>query len=116
MSEQTYVIKFESTSTAAANRYADELREAILDASSDVQVTLKKDDPSTMDFGGTLVILLGTPAVIAIAKGIGNWLKRRNTACITIEAPDGRVIARNISSKNAARLAEMFISEGTNGG
>jgi Effector Associated Constant Component 1 len=108
MSEHTYVIKFEGTSLADANRYADDLRDALLDVSPEIRVAVKRDDPSTMDFGGTLVVVLGTSAVIAIAKGIQSWLQRRDTATITIETPNGKAIAQNISGRNAVRLAELL--------
>jgi hypothetical protein len=83
MDEQTYIITFDTASAADANRYAEELRQALLDASPDVQVHRRRDDPRTQDFGTTLVLLLGTPATAAIVTAIGNWLALRNRASIT---------------------------------
>lgn len=115
MQELKYVIKFEGESLASANLYADELRDAVLEAASnkdvDINAQVQREDPSTMDFGGTLVLVLGTPAAIAVAKGISDWLKRRNTASITIETEDGKLVAKNISSKDATSLAEKFYVE-----
>jgi hypothetical protein len=68
MDELTYTIEFEGVALADANRYADDLRDILLDASPDVRVMVKRDDPSSMDFGGTLILMLGTSAVVAIAK------------------------------------------------
>ena len=65
MDEQTYIITFDTVSAAEANHYAEELRQALLDASPDVEVHRRRDDPHTQDFGSTLVLLLGTPAVTA---------------------------------------------------
>ncbi len=110
MDQQTYIIKFEDISAAEANRYASELRDKLLDATPDIQVDQRRDDSRTQDFGATLVLILGTPAVIAIAKAIGNWLQLRNSASLTIEK-DGQVIAKNIKSKDAARLAELFLTK-----
>ncbi len=101
MKDLTYIIKFEDTSHAGANIYAQDLRDFLHDASKDIKITIKRDDPSTMDFGGTLVLVLGTPAIIAIANGLAAWLRRFNTASITIETDEGKVIANNITSKNA---------------
>src|SRR5690348_475454 len=38
LEQQTYLITFDNVSSAEANRYAEELREFLLDASSDVEV------------------------------------------------------------------------------
>jgi hypothetical protein len=112
MNRTNYVIKFEGQSLAGANRYADELRDSLLDAAADklvdIDAHVQREDATTMDFGGTLILTLGTPAVAVIAKGIRDWLKRRNTASITIETADGKLIATNISAKDAANLADKF--------
>ncbi len=68
MNEQTYFITFENVSAAEANRYAEELRQALLDASPEVVVHRHRDDPRAQDFGATLVLLLGTPAAGAMVK------------------------------------------------
>jgi hypothetical protein len=56
---QTYFITFDNASAAEANRYAEELRHIILEASPDVTVQRQRDDPHSQDFGATLVLLLG---------------------------------------------------------
>lgn len=116
MESTKYMVKFESSDLAEANKYADELREFILEQAANqnvnVEVNFARDDPETMDFGGTLILLLGTPALIAVAKGIGDWLRKRNTASITIETSDGRLVAKNISAKDAAALATKFKMSG----
>jgi len=112
MSESKYIIKFEGGDLAQANSYAAELRDALLEAAADKQadidVSVSKGDATTMDFGATLIIILGTPAVVAVAKGVADWLKKRNTASITIETSDGKLVAKNISARDAAILAEKF--------
>ena len=59
-----------------------------------------------MDTGTLLAILLGTPAVIALAKGIADFL-RKERASIRIEA-DGKVIATGLRSEDAAKIAESI--------
>jgi hypothetical protein len=71
----------------------------------------KRDDPSTQDFGSTLVLVLGTPAVVAAATAIGNWLQLRAKASLTIETPDKKIVAQNVTRKDAARLAELFLTQ-----
>jgi hypothetical protein len=90
-------IQFEGMSRAEANQAARSLADALGDAHADVEVTVAKDRQDTQDFGTTLVLALGTPAALAIAKGIADWLRRRpaNTGDVVIlEMGGGRVVAR----------------------
>lgn len=109
MDEQTYILTFEGVSAAEANRYAEELRHALLDASSDIEVQRRRDDPHTQDFGTTLVLLLGTPASAGVVTAIGNWLARRNRASLTIKTADEQIVVQNITSTRAAELAHLFL-------
>jgi hypothetical protein len=108
---QTYIITFDNVSAADANRYAEELRQTLLNASPDVEVHRRRDDPHTQDFGATLVLLLGTPAAAAIATAIGNWLAVRNRASITIKRTDEQIVVQNITSKKAAELAQLLLNK-----
>jgi hypothetical protein len=108
--QSKYIIKFETVSKAEANRYASELRDMLLDATPDLRVDQRRDDTRTQDFGATLVVVLGTPSVLAAIKAIDNWLKLRNSASLTIEK-DGQIIAQNLTSKDAAKLAELFLTK-----
>src|SRR5260370_22026576 len=102
--EQTYIITFDNVSAADANRYAEELRQALLDASPDVEVHRRRDDPHTQDFGATLVLLLGTLAASAIATAIGNWLALHNRASLTIKRSDYNIVVQDITPTKAAGL------------
>ena len=111
MDEQTYIITFDTDSAADASLYAEELRQALLDASPNVQVHRRRDDPHTQDFGATLVLLLGTPAAGAIVTAIGNWLARRNRASLTIKRADEQIVVQNITSKKAGELAQLLLNK-----
>lgn len=108
MDQQTYILRFDDVSTADANRYADELRELLLDASPEVSVERKREHPSTQDFGTTLVLILGTPAVVAIARVIGNWLAlRRGT--ISIQTENGEIT--KITGTNMTNEVQLKVLE-----
>jgi hypothetical protein len=111
MSEDVTSHSSDTVSAADANRYAEELRQALLDASPDVQVHRKRDDPRTQDFGATLVLLVGTPAAAAIVTAIGNWLTLRNRASITVKRADEQIVVQNITSKKAGELAQLLLSK-----
>lgn len=111
MDQQTYIIKFDGVSVADANRYANELRNMILDAASGVIIQQRSDDPHMQDFGTVLVLILGGSSVTAIAKAIGDWLKLGRGASLTIEDSQKKVIAKNITGKDALKLAELFLKK-----
>jgi hypothetical protein len=102
-----FIISFPGSSTAEANRLASGLATALRETERDVKVEQKRDRADTQDGGATLAILLGTASVTAIAKGVEAWLARHSGAKIQI-SQDGSVIASNLDSRDAARIAEAF--------
>ena len=111
MDQQTYLITFDDVSAAQASRYAEELREFLLDASPEIKVQRKRDNTHTLDFGSTLVLVLGTPAAAAAVTAIGNWLALRNQASLTIKRANEEIVVQNITSKKAAELAQMLVNK-----
>lgn len=106
---KTYKIHFEEVNAAQANQYAAQLREAILESSPEVDAKIVKDSSITQDFGATIVLILGAPAVVIVAKGIADYL-RRSRGTITIKTDDETVIATGLTGQDAARIAEAFAS------
>lgn len=107
MTQSPFVISFPGVSTAEANRLASGLAAAIRDTDREVQVEQQRDRPDTQDFGATLAIILGTASVTAVARGVEAWLARHSGAKIQINK-DGTVIASNLDSRDAARIADAF--------
>jgi hypothetical protein len=103
---EKFVIRFEEISLAEAGIKASRLREDLLDIGLEIDVQLEKADPSTQDFGTVLVLVLGAPAIVAVATGIGKYISREH-ATISIEA-DGKIIARGLRGQDAARIAEVM--------
>ncbi len=108
MDQQTYTITFDNVSEADADRYAAELRNFLLDATPDIDVERRREDPYTQDFGATLILILGAPAIVAAVNRIGDWLALRNKAGITIKNCKGEVIATNLTGKEVIKLAELL--------
>jgi hypothetical protein len=111
LDEQTYIISFDNVSLDEANRYASELQDVLLDADDDVTVDRRQDNPDAQDFGATLVLIFGTQAALAIAKGIANWLQRRHEVGLTITTSRGKLVATNLTSTSALQLADRFLEE-----
>lgn len=105
MDQQTYIVTFEGVSPSDAQHYAEELRDALLDATPDITVQRRRENPLNQDLGATLVLILGAPAVVAVVKAVGDWLIRRNSASLTVRTPDGELLLQGMSSKNVAELA-----------
>jgi hypothetical protein len=99
-----FEIRFEGLTADEAGLKAKKLRQELLAVSPEVSVAVVKDDHTNQDFGSTLVLTLGTPAVIAVAHGIAAYLKR-DRARIGI-TKDGVVFAENISGEDAAKIAQ----------
>ena len=73
-----------------------------------------RDDQQTQDFGATLVLVFGTPAAVAVAHAIGNWLVR-SRGTITIVRGDTKIITSNLSGaaqlQMVDKLKEFFAKE-----
>jgi len=99
-------IKFD-TLPADANRFAQDLEQQLRELVPSAKVSLKKERSDSQDFGATLILLFGTPVAVALAKAVTTFLQRNLGASITI-TKDGAVIAKNLDSKDAAKVAEAF--------
>lgn len=108
MEKQTFLIELEDISSAEANRSASELRDILLDASRDIKAELKRSDENTQDFGSTIVLVLGAPAVIVAAKALGDYLKLRRSAKIRIKSSTGEVIGSGLTSHDAKAIVQML--------
>ncbi len=110
MDQQTYFISFEGVSPAVAHRYSEELKNALLKAAPDIEIQRGREDPRAQDFGATLVLVLGTPAVVAAVNAIGDWLQRRQQGSLTFRTPQGEVIATNVTNKDILKIIELMRS------
>jgi Effector Associated Constant Component 1 len=105
--ESPFIIEFPGVSIADANRYAADLAASLRQVDERLTVRPQRDRPDTQDGGATLAIILGTASVTALAKGLSAWLARHTGAKIQINV-DGSVIASNLDSRDAARIAKAF--------
>jgi hypothetical protein len=114
MSQYTFLVTFDNAPPADAARYANELREFILDAAPDVTVQRQRSDSYAQDFGTTLVLVLGTPAVVAVVTAISNWIKMRHSASLTLETPEGKFTLTStdeIVERLGERLTNLLLAK-----
>jgi hypothetical protein len=88
-----------------AGKAAESLRQTLLDIDPTIEAERVRTDPTAMDFGASLAVVLAAPAIGELAKGIANWLGRIHTSKLTIVDSDGSTIVENISARDAADLA-----------
>jgi hypothetical protein len=58
-----------------------------------------KNNPLTQDFGASLLLILGTPAAITVAKAVYNFISKYGDHLI-IKTEGGTVIARGSAASN----------------
>ena len=107
--QRSLEIRFEGLPVAEAGKKAEMLRKELAGITPDATVRITKDDQTNMDFGATIVLALGTPAIFAIAKGIASYLSRER-GTITISSK-GDVLCTGISGDDQAKIAEAFAKQ-----
>lgn len=91
-----------SRATGDLQRWLDSLDEPSL------AVQRSKEDEGAQDFGSTLLLVLGTPAVLAIANGIVDWLKGRYAdTSIEIHGPGGSVVLRGAAASHPGQVETL---------
>ena len=109
MEEQTFLIDFAGVSERDANLYAEELRNALLDSAEEIDVDTRRPNQLSHVFGSSLVLVLGTPAVVIVAKAIANWLKLHKSASIDIRTSEGSIRATGLTSHEATEIIETAL-------
>src|SRR6185437_10650019 len=102
------VVRFDNTSVAQANKYAEDLRQDLLDADASIDVERRREDPASLDFGATLLLLLGAPAIVVAAKGLKKWLARNNAVSLSLVTEQGVLVASNLESKDVPAIVEAL--------
>ncbi|HJX64928.1 MAG TPA: hypothetical protein VJ860_13380 [Polyangia bacterium] len=104
-----FIITFPGASMAEANQYAGDLASALREVDRSLTAEQQRDRQDTQDLGVVVSILLGSASAVAVAQGISAWLVRHSGAKIQIDAA-GSVIATNLDSQDAAKIAAAFAS------
>jgi hypothetical protein len=112
MGDRELAIEFAGSLPAEAGKFAQNLKQELREVAPSAEISLGKARPDSQDFGTTLVLLFGTPVAIALAKAVTVFLQRNLGASITI-TKGGTIIAKNLDSKDAARIAEAFAGKST---
>ncbi|MGW0503078.1 hypothetical protein [Micromonospora sp. NPDC003241] len=110
-------IELVGVADAEAGRLAAELRDYLLDEDPDLVVDQVRSDPRTQDVGALLVFILATPAAVAVARGVQQWLARRATSEVVFRSKTNQLKVTNLPARRAEVLALQLVAliEGTPG-
>src|SRR6476469_5233411 len=98
MPDDEVVLRFDGMSKGDANVLAAELNDFLQERTA-VKTRVIREDPQAQDFGATLVLILGTASVQAIAKAIGTWIQKHREAEGTLQVGDISVKLKNVDTK-----------------
>ena len=110
MSSSEISLAIEGVSAAEAARQAQALRQELQRTVKDVQVEQRRDKPNAQDFGATLVLILGAPAVVELARAIHAYMKRAGTSIVIRK--DGKTVRLSgLESKDVAAALQAAMEE-----
>jgi hypothetical protein len=103
------IVRFPEVSFAEANVSASSLRDHLMMVDPDVEITQRRDSQDTMDLGTTLALVFGAPAVVVLAKGVADWLRRYRGAKVTILRADGSIVLENVTADVSRTAVEAAL-------
>ncbi|MCW5704594.1 MAG: hypothetical protein KIT82_18670 [Bradyrhizobium sp.] len=87
-------ISFVGATPADASRLADDLAAYVRMHIDGAEVRVIGGSSDAMDFGATVALVLGTPAVIILARGIADWVRRQGDPDLLIKTAKGSVTVK----------------------
>ncbi len=97
------MLRLPQASEAEGGRAMQDLARVLEQAAPDVRSRVARVDADSQDLGTTLVLLAGTPAALALAKGIAGWLIKAGRPAIEITCGKTRVVIEKGLSEEATR-------------
>jgi hypothetical protein len=108
VSTTLYISIVEGTA-GEANQLANRLLRWLESSEVDVEVSRIKTDNTSMDGGITVAAILAAPAVVELAKALGQFLLRYQNSKITIKTADGEIVGENLTQATIqSALAAKF--------
>lgn len=89
MSNVDLELSFPGAGTAEAGQLAADLQDYLQMNFPDTAPALRREDGNAMDIGTSIALILGTPAVVALARGLADWLKRRDGPVLVLRDKNG---------------------------
>jgi hypothetical protein len=90
VSQISFTIEVVGSTSGAIDRYAGELQSILQRSAPDTNVQRHRQDPSTMDAGSIIAVIVNAPAAIVVAKALGDYITKRNVVLKIKEAEGTR--------------------------
>lgn len=105
MPRQELRVRIDAGTAASSGGHAQALQEQLSRDLRDIQVTTTRTQDEATDFGTTLVLVLGTPVAIELARALHAYMTRTGIDVI-IEEPDRTVRLKGLKSEDMAAAIE----------
>jgi len=116
MQEKTIILELETTKPQDVAYLANNLVHNLLISCPNIKVKQARLESSAQDFGSSLIIALSAPAIVALAKGLANWLSIQSSEEITIKVKNNdhemEIIAKNIGSRHSVEDILKILEKG----
>lgn len=99
-------IRFKGVSLAEANRLAGSLEQLLREQAPEAQPTRIRDDPSTMDFGVVVELVLSAATHAAVTVALEVWRQRHSFPSIEMETSRGSSVIAGPSGSVRDTLEE----------
>lgn len=97
---------------AAAGQLADDLAERLRELDGNGTVTIERSSPDAMELGSIVVLVLGTASAASVARGIGDWIRKRGEPALRIKrGKDEIVIQSGLSANQKFELAKLVLEK-----
>lgn len=99
-------IEFPDKSNVEQTKLAQDLYNKLQYESLDAN--LLRRNPDAMDVGTIVSIALGAPAVVVLAKGLAEWMVRKNQTSIILQKDGVRLEVKNASNEGLDQLIKKI--------
>lgn len=100
-----FLVSLEGVNHAEAATLIDDLQTEL--RRNGIEARRTREDETTLDFGATLVLVLGAPAVVIAARALRDWANRKNAGTI-IRKRNGETVVKGLESKDVAAVAQAL--------
>jgi hypothetical protein len=111
----TFIINSDDDDARAGNQAARNLLDELREIDGVIEADRRKQNDSNMDVGMVVNVIATSGAVLAIARGIADWIRKNRRLHLVIErnAESGSIKAEinNADAATALRVTELIVSQ-----
>jgi hypothetical protein len=105
-------IEFPESGPSRAGQLADDLTSRIRELDETATVAISRASSDAMDLGTILTIVLGAAPVAALARGLGDWIRKQGDPTIRIKrGKEEIVIQGGLSADQKFELVKLALEK-----